>query len=98
MEYVPGGDCAALLQALNEPLNLDLATYVKSNRKKLDKLNISDFIMDSFWFLVKRKFFLFRMYFVKLILALEYIHSYGIVHRDLKPDKYEIVSRLLLDT
>ncbi|KAL5969822.1 Microtubule-associated serine/threonine-protein kinase 3 [Taenia solium] len=52
MEFVEGGDVAALLKNIGGPLPLDLA----------------------------------QMYFAELVLALEYLHSYGIVHRDLKPD------------
>ena len=33
-----------------------------------------------------------RMYTAEVVLALEYLHSYGIVHRDLKPDNLLITS------
>uniref|UniRef100_A0A1I8HP77 non-specific serine/threonine protein kinase n=1 Tax=Macrostomum lignano TaxID=282301 RepID=A0A1I8HP77_9PLAT len=33
-----------------------------------------------------------RMYFAEIVLALEYLHSYGIVHRDLKPSNLLISS------
>ncbi|XP_073517894.1 microtubule-associated serine/threonine-protein kinase 3-like [Phyllobates terribilis] len=28
-----------------------------------------------------------RLYFAEVVVAIEYLHSYGVVHRDLKPDK-----------
>ena len=33
-----------------------------------------------------------KMYTAEVVLALEYLHSYGIVHRDLKPDNLLITS------
>ncbi|KAG1702077.1 Microtubule-associated serine/threonine-protein kinase 2 [Nymphon striatum] len=33
-----------------------------------------------------------RFYFAEIVLAVEYLHSYGIVHRDLKPDNLLITS------
>ena len=33
-----------------------------------------------------------RLYFAEMVLAVEYLHSYGIVHRDLKPDNLLITA------
>lgn len=33
-----------------------------------------------------------KLYFAEMVLAVEYLHSYGIVHRDLKPDNLLITA------
>lgn len=33
-----------------------------------------------------------RLYFAEMVLAVEYLHSFGVVHRDLKPDNMLITA------
>ena len=53
MEYVPGGDCAALLSALAGPLPLDLTTYAFCDQTFQTRLTVirSEFSLINYGYM-----------------------------------------------